>query len=230
MLGIAFAQPRLRQRKPTTMWRASCAALAFLLVLKPASKVDGSPADEVTRRDYAIANFKPPPRWELLPPDRLSYPQLLASASRGLGKERAVITLVGQRLRPGATLDEFVQETKALTTRPRIKVQNLRVQLQPASAWLGGQRAQLDANLIEAGNAKQPQVLRQYLFMNAPFGYVLTLLAPQEQAAGRYRDLEDVLSNLVALPPSLPVPPKPPDAGTTDAGKFDAATSGPQGS
>lgn len=177
----------------------------------------GGPTDEITRRDYAIAGFKPPPRWELLPRDRPSYPQLLATASRGQGAERAVITLVGKRLPPGTNLQQFAQEVLALRNRPRIE--NLRTQLLPAFGWWGGQRVQVDALIASDGADKKPQAMRQLLFMNPPFGYVLTLTAPQEQAAARYRELDDTAGNLLPLStaqlPDLAVPqPLPVDAGT----------------
>src|SRR5262245_1212168 len=87
-------------------------SLSFLLLALGTAAYSG-PLDEVSRRDYAIAGFKPPPRWELLPRDRPSYPQLLASASRGQGADRAVITLTAKRLAPGTTLQQFAQEANA---------------------------------------------------------------------------------------------------------------------
>ncbi len=155
-------------------------------------------AEEVVRRDYAIAGFKTPPRWDLRPRDRSSYPQLLAWAERLQNSERAVMTLVGERVAPGTTLQSFAEKTAALRSQARIK--NLRLLTQRAAAWPGGQRIQVDAQLV-AQEGQRPQLLRQYLFLNPPFGYVLTVVTPVEQAAARFRDLEDTAADLVPLSP-----------------------------
>lgn len=183
-------------------------------------RVHGGPQDEVTRRDYGIGGFKPPPRWEMAPRDRPSYPQLLAWASRGQGAERAVISLIAKRLLPGTPLQVFAQEANGL--RARARAQNLKVQVQSQIGWFSGQRVQVDAQLPAEGS-ERAQALRQLFFINPPFGYVLTLVAPLEQAAARYRDLDDTAANLVpislpsAIPPALPPPPAtgapPPDGG-----------------
>jgi hypothetical protein len=178
--------------------RSLLAAGVATLALSLAHRVSGGPQDEVKRRDYAIAGFKPPPRWDLLPRDRPSYPQLLAWASRGQGAARAVITLIGKRLDTGTTLQQFAQEANGLGNYPAIT--GSRIQLQSASGWWGGQRAQVDATLNTGGSEHRAQVLRQLMFLNPPFGYVLTLVAPQEQAQARYRDLDDTASNLTPLP------------------------------
>lgn len=176
----------------------------------------GGPADEITRKDYGIGGFKPPPRWELLPRERPSYPQLLATASRGQGVERAVITLTAKRLPAGTSLQQFAQEVLGLRSRPQ--VQNLRTQLVPAFGWWGGQRVQVDSTLTAAGEKNKPQSMRQLMFMNPPFGYVLTLVAPQDQASARYRDLDDTAQNLLPLStaptPDLAATTPPLDAGT----------------
>jgi hypothetical protein len=171
-----------------------------------------APQDEITRRDFAIAGFKPPPRWEVLPRERQSYPQLLAWASRGTGEDRAVISLIGKRLPLGATLQTLIQEAAALREYPH--TQGVRAQVQAIKGWAANQRVQIDAVLI-ATRAQRQRVVRQYLYLNPPFGYVLTLVAPQEQAAARYRDLDDTAANLVPLateapadqPPASPQPP-----------------------
>lgn len=179
----------------------------------------GGPADEITRKDYGIGGFKPPPRWELLPRERPSYPQLLATASRGQGSERAVITLTAKRLPAGTSLQQFAQEVLGL--RSRAQVQNLRTQLVPAFGWWGGQRVQVDAVLAAAGVNKKPQAMRQLLFMNPPYGYVLTLVVAQDQASARYRDLDDTAQNLLPLstttPPDLTSSGPPSDAGAAPA-------------
>jgi hypothetical protein len=169
--------------------------LAFSL-LWPAARA--SSPEDVARREYAITGFRPPARWELLPRDRPSYPQLLGYTSRGQGAERAVITLVGKRLAPGTTLQQFAAEATQLAEAPRLT--NLRMQPQPASGFTGGQRIQVDAVIAAEGEGQRPRVLRQFLLMNQPFGYVLTLIAPQDQAAARYRDLDDTLGSLAPLP------------------------------
>lgn len=193
-------------------------AAATVAILGLALTVHGGPQDEVTRRDYGIGGFKPPPRWELLPRDRPSYPQLLAWASRGQGNERAVITLVAKRLLPGTPLQVFAQEANGL--RSRARTQGLRVQVQSQLGWFSGQRVQVDAQLAAEGSERQ-QSLRQIFFINPPFGYVLTLVAPVEQAAARYRDLDDTAANLVpiALPSVSQLPSiAPPGAAPPDAG------------
>lgn len=176
-----------------------------------------APQDEITRRDFAIGGFKPPPRWEVLPRERRSYPQLLAWASRGEGAERSVLTLVGKRLPRGATLTTIIEEAAALRDYPRAK--NVRVQPQFSVGWTANQRVQLDALLLPT-KTQPAQVLRQLIYMNAPFAYVLTLVCPQEQAAVRYRDLDDTAGGLTPLsvteaaaivsPPVVPPPPPPP--------------------
>lgn len=171
-----------------------------------------APQDEISRRDFAISGFKPPPRWEVLPSERRSYPQLLAWASRGEGQERAVITLVGKRLPRGATLKSMIDEALALREDPRAR--NVRAQLQLSPGWTPNQRVQLDAQLA-ATKTQRAQVLRQLIYMNAPFAYVLTLVCPQEQAPARFRDLDDTAANLIPLPvapPGSPLPPAAPPA------------------
>jgi hypothetical protein len=197
-------QRRISRRAPRLLVSCGLACLAvFFCLLGLSLRSFGGPADEITRRDYFIAGFKPPPRWELLPRDRPSYPQLLATASRGQGLERAVMTLVGKRLAPGTSLQQFAQEVLGLRNRPRIE--NLRTQLQSAFGWWGGQRVQVDATIAGDGENKRPQTMRQLLFMNPPYGYVLTLVAPQEQANARYRELDDTFGNLFPLS-TAPVP------------------------
>ncbi len=166
----------------------------------------GAP-EEITRRDYGISGFKTPPRWELRPRDRANYPQLLAWAERIQGSERAVMTLVGRRLPPGTSLAQFAEQTQALREHGRI--QGLRVTTQRAGHWPSGQRVQVDAQLV-AQEGQRPQVMRQYLYLNPPFGYVLTLVSPPEQAAARLRDLDDTAQNLTPLPPEPPASPPPP--------------------
>ena len=178
-----------------------------------------APQDEITRRDFAIGGFKPPPRWEVLPRERRSYPQLLAWASRGEGAERSVITLVGKRLPRGATLTTMIEEASVLRDFPRAK--NVRVQSQFSVGWTANQRVQLDA-LLTPTKTQRAQALRQLIYMNAPFAYVLTLVCPQEQATARYRDLDDTATNLtplsvvaaavIASPPVVTPPPPPPSA------------------
>jgi hypothetical protein len=187
--------------------------LGLLLVLTAQLTVWGGPQEEVSRRDYAIGGFKPPPRWEMLPRDRPSYPQLLAWASRGPLPERAVLTLVGKRLEAGTSLQLFAQEANGLRSRPQL--QGLRVQMQSQSGWFSGQRVQVDATLGPEAAGQSRRVLRQLFFINSPFGYVLTLVAPQDQAAARYRDLDDTASNLVPLPTNIAAPEvsSPADAG-----------------
>ena len=164
----------------------------------PWLQVQSAVADEVIRRDYAIAGFKTPPRWELRPRDRSSYPQLLAWAERQQAGERAVMTLVGQRLPTGTTLQSFAERAAKLDKQVRLN--SLRLITQRAPLWPGGQRVQVDAQLVPQ-EGKRAQAMRQYLFLNPPFGYVLTVVAPIEQAAARFRDLEDAAADLVPLAP-----------------------------
>lgn len=179
--------------------------------LSPSGLAWAAPQDEISRRDFGIAGFKPPPRWEVLPSERRSYAQLLAWASRGEGPERAVITLVGKRLPKGATLKTMIDEALALRADPR--AQNVRAQLQLSPGWIPNQRVQVDA-LLAATKTRRAQVLRQLIYMNAPFAYVLTLICPQEQALARYRDLDDTAGNLTPLPiPGAEVPAGTPAAG-----------------
>ena len=154
------------------------------------------PQDEITRRDWGIGGFKPPPRWEVLPKERQSYPQLLAWASRGAGPERSVMTLVAKRLVPGTTLQQLARDAGGVAEMPRAR--NVRVQQQASAGWTFGQRAQVDAVLLPSAT-QRAQVVRQLIFVNTPFAYVLTLVTPQEQSQARLRDLDDTASGLVPL-------------------------------
>ncbi len=166
-----------------------------------------APQDEISRRDFGISGFKPPPRWEVLPSERRSYPQLLAWASRGEGADRAVITLIGKRLPAAGTLKSMIDEALVLRDDPRAR--NVRAQLQLSPGWTPNQRVQLDGLLV-ATKTQQAQVLRQLIYLNAPFAYVLTLVCPQEQAAARYRDLDDTAANLIPISVAPPASPSPP--------------------
>ena len=106
------------------------------------------------------------------------------------------MTLVGKRLTEGTTLAQFAEQTRAL--RDSGRVQGLRSQVQRASLWPSGQRIQIDAQLVPV-EGQRTQVMRQYLYVNPPFGYVAAR-RPAEQAAAR-RDLDDTAQNLVPLPP-----------------------------
>lgn len=169
------------------------------------------PQDEVSRRDWGIAGFRPPPRWELLPRDRSSYPQLLAWASRGDGTERSVITLVARRVPAGTTYESLLGEARALKVR---RAETVLVRLDREVAQ---RRVVVEADLLPT-NSERRQALRQILLLNPPFAYVLTLVAPHEQRQARQRDLEEIVSNLSFLPPpesELPplLKPVPPDGG-----------------
>ena len=88
----------------------------------------------------------------------------------------------------------------ALDGRQTRLFRSLRLLTQRAPLWPGGQRVQVDAQLVQP-DGKRQQAMRQYLFLNPPFGYVLTVVAPIEQAAARFRDLEDAAADLIPLPP-----------------------------
>lgn len=194
---------------PRRAWPLLCLGLGLVgastLQVLPSARA--AAPEEITRRDYGISGFKTPPRWELRPRDRANYPQLLAWAERVQGGERAVMTLVGKRLPDGITLAKFAEQSAAL--REHGRVQGLRSQVQRASLWPGGQRVQIDAQLV-GQDGQRAQIMRQYLYLNPPFGYVLTLVAPPEQAAARLRDLDDTAQNLTPLPPEAPPAPPPP--------------------
>lgn len=164
------------------------------------------PQDEISRRDWGIAGFRPPPRWDLLPRDRSSYPQLLAWASRGEGTERSVITLVARRVPLSTTYESLLSEARALKVR---RAETVLVRLDREVAQ---RRVLVEADLQPTNNERR-QALRQILLLNPPFAYVLTLVAPHEQRQARQRDLEEIVANLSFLPPpesELPALPKPP--------------------
>lgn len=101
----------------------------------------------------------------------------------------------------------FANESEALR---QAGVKDIRLQPQPVEGW--GTRVQLDATL----EGPPRRILRQIFLTQGDIGYVLTLLAPQSQALPRLRDLEDVASRLVPLPPdprarpeAPPPPPRP---------------------
>ena len=186
--------------------------LAVLAIGVPAPLWAGP---ELRSREWAIDGFKPPPRWEATPRERPSYPQLIAWASRGDGPERAVISLVAKRVAAGTTVRELLPEAWSLKSWPRIE--NVRVQVLSTMGWsagfTGNLRVQVDA-VLPATQRERAQVVRQYLFLNGPIAYTMTLVAPAEQAAARLRDLDDTASNLVPLetapsPPASPAPPSP---------------------
>ena len=78
------------------------------------------------------------------------------------------------------------------------RARNVRVQQQASAGWTFGQRAQVDAVLLPSAT-QRAQVVRQLIFVNTPFAYVLTLVTPQEQSQARLRDLDDTASGLVPL-------------------------------
>ena len=190
--------------------------LVWLCLLGGVLGVQAAPVDEIASRAFAIGGLKTPPRWELRAKDRPSYAQMIGWMSRGTGAERSVITLVGKRLRRGANLAEFSREVNGLNEDKT--VQGLRVQTLEQRGWFSGQRVQVEASLLSPGSQK-PQIMRQYLFINPPFGYVLTLLTTPEQLAARLRDLEDVAQGLQPLSEvdpeaALPAPGATPPART----------------
>lgn len=176
---------------------------------------------ELRSREWALDGFKPPPRWEVTPRDRPSYPQLIAWASRGDGQERAVISLVGKRVAPGATVKDLLPEAAAIKRWPRIE--NVRVQMLStlgwAPGWTGSLRLQVDAVLAQSGK-ERAQVIRQYLFVNGSIAYTMTLIAPIEQATARLRDLDDTASSLIPLDnaPSETATDVVPTTASADAG------------
>lgn len=157
---------------------------------------------ELRSREWAIDGFKPPPRWEVTPRDRPSYPQLIAWASRGDGSERAVISLVAKRVAPQTTVRDLLPDAQAIKGWPQIE--NVRVQLLSTlgwtTGWTGNLRLQVDANLPAVAK-ERARVVRQYLFLNGPIAYTMTLVAPTEQATARLRDLDDTAANLIPLDP-----------------------------
>ena len=68
------------------------------------------------------------------------------------------------------------------------------------TGWTGNVRIQVDANLPAQGKDRA-RVVRQYLFLNGPVAYTMTLVAPLEQATARLRDLDDTAANLVPIDP-----------------------------
>lgn len=189
-------------------------------------RASGGPQDEITRRDWGIAGFRAPPRWEMLPHDRSSYPQLLAWASRGEGADRSIITLVARRVPSGTTYETLQTEARALKLR-RAETVQVRVDRE-----LVQRRVLVEADL-QPTSTERRQVMRQLLLLNPPFAYALTLLAPYEQRQARQRDLEEIVNSLTLLtpeapppaaPPPPPPPPPPPDGGSAAAVDVDAAT------
>lgn len=186
---------------------AALCGLLIALVLGGGQRSVAGPQDEITRRDWGIAGFRAPPRWELLPNDRPSYPQLLAWASRGEGTERSVITLVARRVPAGTTHDSLLNEARALKLS---RAESVQVKLEREVTQ---RRVLVDAELLPTKTERR-QVLRQILLLNPPFAYALTLVAPFEQRQARQRDLEETAGNLTMLAPEreevLPRPPAPP--------------------
>lgn len=158
---------------------------------------------------WGLSGLKAPPRWEVQPAGR-TYPQLLFFAQRVQGDERAVMTLVVQRLTKGTSVHLFADQSLAAI---KSGVRGLKRQNQSLAgrSW-GGHRVQVDGQVEDgASDARGPasnpaprRVMRQIYFVNGPLGYVLSLVAPQAQAIPRQRDLEDVFRNLEMLPVDAP--------------------------
>jgi hypothetical protein len=185
-----------RRQRPRKFSRFAALLVAFLAI-GPGSRQRAvcAPQEAISRPDFAIANFRPPPGWEVLPQDRQSYPQLLAWASRGQGGDRAVMTLVGKRLMPGTSVDRFAFESAAL--KDLASVRDLRRQVQLIDGF-SGRRVLWEGTL---GEGPQRRVVCQIYLVNGPFGYVLTLVAPPSQALARVRDLKETADGLLPLPP-----------------------------
>jgi len=213
----------LENRPGRSFWTGLSLLLGVVLSLGLVVPLRAGP--DLRSREWAIDGFKPPPRWEVTPRERASYPQLIAWASRGDGIDRAVISLVGKRVAPGTTVRELIPEAWLLKSAPR--VENVRIQMLSTlgwtTGWTGNLRVQVDA-LMTATPRERAQVVRQYLFLNGPIAYTMTLVCPQEQATARLRDLDDTAANLIpletSLPAVLPTPAGPPSraAGAPDAG------------
>ena len=191
--------------------------LAVGVGLLVATRIEAGP--ELRSREWAIEGFKPPPRWDLTPRDRPSYPQLIAWASRGDGTERAVISLVGKRVAPRSTVRELMPDAQAIKGWPQIE--NVRIQVLSTlgwnTGWTGNLRIQVDANLPAAGKDRA-RIIRQYLFLNGPVAYTMTLVAPAEQASARLRDLDDTAANLLPIDPEGPAPASLPPPSRPDGG------------
>jgi hypothetical protein len=203
---------------------AALCGLLVALVLGDGQRSVAGPQDEITRRDWGIAGFRAPPRWELLPNDRPSYPQLLAWASCGEGTERSVITLVARRVPAGTTHESLLNEARALKLS-RAETVQARLEREVTQ-----RRVLVDAELLPTKTERR-QVLRQMLLLNPPFAYALTLVAPFEQRQARQRDLEETAGNLVFLTPEREEvvprpPPPPPDAAARPATPVDGGAAG----
>lgn len=209
--GSSGSETALSARSALPRRLRTVAALIVAASLGWSWLASSGPQDEVSRRDWGIAGFRPPPRWDLLPRDRSSYPQLLAWASRGEGTERSVITLVARRVPMGTTYESLLREARELKVR---RAETVQVRLDREIAQ---RRILVEADLLPTNNERR-QALRQILLLNPPFAYALTLVAPHEQRQARQRDLEEIVSNLSLLPPpeselaALPKP-APPDGG-----------------
>lgn len=172
-------------------------ALLHLVALVPVRAVCAPQEKGAKRAPIAL---KPPPSWVLQPADRVTYPQLLAWASRGDGGERSVMTLVGKRLGKDLSVQDFAKENAALGERG---LGNSRSQPQVVE---GVHRVQRDAIL----EGVPRRVVRQLFYLSGGSGLVLTLVAPQSQALPRQRDLEDTAANLMlALESSVLKTPQP---------------------
>ena len=129
-----------------------------------------------------VRAFDPPSGWELAP--QVSYPGLLASYTHADGGR---LTLAAQRV--AATVDS---KQLAEQSRPVLERQGFAsIKLTPEE---GGLR--LDATL-DGGK----RLVRQHYRVVAPFGYVVTMIAPVEKAAKFQRDFEDALRSLNLVGP-----------------------------
>jgi hypothetical protein len=133
-----------------------------------------------------IRGFAPPAGWELAP--QSSYPRLLAYYSHAEG---ARLTLSAQKIAPGTTAAQLVEQSRAALERQGFA--HLR-------ATAEGERERLDGDL-DGGR----RFLKQLYVVAGNIGYVITLISPTAAAAHMSTDFEEALRSLQLV--GEPAPP-----------------------
>lgn len=130
-----------------------------------------------------VRGFEAPLGWELQPVG--SYARLLAAWET---KDGGRMTLVAQKVKPGATARSLVEES-----RPALERQKFReLKLSPAPpAGDESDRIVLDA-IVDDGH----QLMRQLYAVSGTIGYVVTMVGPIARAPQLRRDFDEAAASL----------------------------------
>ena len=124
-----------------------------------------------------IVSFDPPPSWErgATPPST----RLLATWSHASG---ARLTLAAEHVAGGVTAVRVFDDSRASLEK---------------QGWAIGKVERADGRVtVDAALDKGKRVARQAYVVEGGFVYVVTMVAPADQAADRGRDLDDAVRSL----------------------------------